>query len=107
MTGMPAQPAPPAAPSAQPGYFQRAEQAVQRILPHAGAVALEDATRIETAVKDHAGTVFDVAGDVLAILKLIDPADAPAITAAQVLIPKVLAMAESAARIGQALHHAS
>lgn len=102
------QPAPPAAPAE--GFFGRAERAVEHVLPHPAAVVLEDAARIATevaaAVKDHAGVVFDVAGDVLAVLKVVDPADAPAIAAAQVLVPKVLAMAESAAKIAGQLHNA-
>lgn len=100
--------APPAA-TDHPGYFQRAEQAVEHLIEHPAAMlvgAARIAPEIAAAARDHAGTVFDVAGDILAVLKVIDPQDAAAIEAAEVLVPKVLAMAESAARIGQALHHA-
>lgn len=59
-------------------------------------------TRFISAVRDHAGVVFDVAGDAVTILKLINPADAAAVTAAEAFLAKVLTMTESAAQIASA-----
>jgi hypothetical protein len=46
--------------------------------------------------------VVDVAGDGVALLKLIDPGDAALASAAEAFLPKLLAMAESAARVAGA-----
>ena len=55
------------------------------------------------AVRAHAGVVFDVAGDVLALAKIADPAISPALApvsaALSALEAKVLAMAQSAAQM--------
>ena len=60
----PEQPASPAAPAApQPGFFTRE---AERLLPraeHAEADAGRLAADVKAALQDHAGTVFDVAGD--------------------------------------------
>jgi hypothetical protein len=69
---------------------------------HAGAGAGHIAADIGVALQDHAGTVFDVAGDGVALLKLIDPADAALASAAAAFLPKLLGMAESAARVAAA-----
>ena len=83
--------APPAAP-AKPGplsevasWFHRGETDAAKIAASATAM-----------LTDHAGQALDVGGDFLALLKLIDPADAPLIAAAQALLPKVIMMAEHA-----------
>jgi hypothetical protein len=84
-----------------PGFFTRE---AERFLPgvrHAEAEAGRIAGDVSTALQDHAGTVFDVAGDVFGVLKLIDPADAPLIAAAEALVPKVLAMVEKATALAQ------
>jgi hypothetical protein len=86
----------------QGGFFTRE---FGKILPHAErteAEAGQVAADVKAALQDHAGTVFDVSGDVLAVLKLIDPADAPLAAAAGALLPKVLAMAEKAAALASA-----
>lgn len=99
----PEQPASPAAPAApQPGFFTRE---AERLLPraeHAEADAGHLAADVKAALQDHAGQVFDVAGDALQLLKLIDPADAALAAAAEALLPKVLAMAERAAALASA-----
>lgn len=99
----PEQPASPAAPAApQPGFFTRE---AERLLPraeHAEADAGHLAADVKAALQDHAGTVFDVAGDCVQLLKLIDPADAALAAAAEALLPKVLAMAERAAALASA-----
>ncbi len=91
-----------------PGFFTRE---AQRFLPraeHAEAEAGHIAAEVQAAIQDHAGTVFDVAGDGVALLKLIDPGDAVLASAAAAFLPKLLAMAESAARVaGAALKAAS
>ena len=99
----PEQPASPAAPAApQPGFFTRE---AERLLPraeHAEADAGHLAADVKAALQDHAGQVFDVAGDALQLLSLIDPADAALAAAAEALLPKVLAMAERAAALASA-----
>jgi hypothetical protein len=69
---------------------------------HAEAEAGHIAADISVALQDHAGTVFDVAGDGVALLKLIDPADAALASAAAAFLPKLLGMAGSAARVAAA-----
>jgi hypothetical protein len=104
MTETPAQPAqsaPPAA-AAAPGYFERIEDKILPHARHAEADVSSWAADIRAALQDHAGSVFDVAGDVVQLAKLADPADASLFAALDALVPKVLAMAESAARIAGA-----
>lgn len=104
MSETPAQPpAPPAVPAepAQAGFFER----IAEHLPHSGHAAADGAVfaeDVKAAIKAHAGTCFDVAGDVLQLLELADPGDA----AAEELAGKVLAMAGSAAKIAGAVHSA-
>lgn len=101
MTETPQAPAPPAAPAEppQPGFFERA---AGHVFPHGHPAAAAVPGELKAAFRDHAGTVFDVAGDVLALLGTggADQADAA------VLAPKVLAMAEGAARLAGVLHNA-
>ena len=54
---------------------------------------------LKTALTDHASQVLDVAGDALAFVKLVAPQDAAAAEAVDTFIGKVLAMAQSAAKI--------
>lgn len=96
--------APPAAPAEAPreslgqrvgDFFHRADT---------DAVALiAGVPGFSAAVKAHAGIVFDVAGDVLALAKIADPAISPALApvsaALSALEAKVLAMAQSAAQM--------
>jgi len=82
-----------------PGFFERE---IGKILPRAEADAAEAAADVATALRDHAGTVFDVAGDVIAVAGYVDPADATLLAALDALVPKVLAMAESAASVAGA-----
>ena len=86
---------PPAAPAkpGEPGFFTRLED---KILPKAEADAAKVAASLASALQDRSGEALDVAGDFLALVKLIDPADAPLATAAQALLPKMIAMAENA-----------
>ena len=91
----------PAAPAA-PGYFERLEDKILPHARHAEADVSSWAADIRAALQDHAGSVFDVAGDVVQLAKLADPADASLFAALDALVPKVLAMAESAARIAGA-----
>lgn len=84
------------------GFFTREWDRLRGPAGHAEADAGRIAADVGTMLRDHAGTVFDVAGDVVQLAKLIDPADAPVLAALDVLVPKVLAMAENAARIAQA-----
>jgi hypothetical protein len=69
---------------------------------HAEAEAGHIAADVNAALRDHAGTVFDVAGDFFAVLNLIDPADAPLVAAAEALLPKVLQMVEKATALASA-----
>jgi hypothetical protein len=94
-------PEPASPPPAAGGPLTRAENWFRGHAGHAEADAAAFAADVSTALRDHAGTVFDVAGDVVQLAKLADPADAPLFAALDALVPKVLAMAESAARIAQ------
>jgi len=78
----------------------------ERITGHAEAIVHEAEAKAATladdlkaAVQSHASSVFDVAGDLLKALAVIDPADATAMSAISALVPKVLAMAGSAAQV--------
>ena len=84
------------------GFFSRAAEHVFPHLEHAEVEAGHIATDVRAALQDHAGTVFDVAGDAIALLKLIDPADAALFAAAEAFLPKVLAMTEKAAALASA-----
>lgn len=86
---------PPPPPAPVPGFFSRE---IARLLPHAETDAAKVIGRMAGLLQDRGGEALDVAGDFLALVKLIDPADAPLVTAAQALLPKVLGMAENAAR---------
>ena len=90
----------------QPGFLGRLEG---RFLPHAEAVihgaeaeGLKLTAEFAAGLQDHSGIAFDVAGDVLNLLKVIDPADDAAVAALAALLPKVIDLAGSAARIVQA-----
>lgn len=78
------------------GFISTAESWLHR------AETAPAAARLISAVRDHAGVVFDVAGDAVTVLKLINPADAAAVTAAEAFLAKVLTMTESAAQIASA-----
>ena len=77
---------------AAPGFFERVKDEILPHAEHAGA----DVARIVIAaggdIQDHAGAVYDLSADVLALVKMIDPADAALAAAGAALIPKVLAV---------------
>jgi hypothetical protein len=110
MTDQPSQPpGPPSAPPPppqQPGLIGRLEE---RLLPHAEH-AVQDAEAgglrltadFAGALQGHAGEVFDLAGDVVGLLKLVDPADDAAVAALAALIPKAYAITASVTRLAQA-----
>lgn len=86
----------------EPGFFSRE---AQRLLPHVQHAEAETgriAADVLAAIQGHAGQVYDVAGDCIKLLELIDPADAPLFAAASALVPKVLAMVERATALAQA-----
>jgi hypothetical protein len=90
----------PAAPAqGEPGFFERA---VEKVLPHAEVKAPSITGDVKGALTGHASSVFDVAGDLLALTRIIDPADAAAVLAVEALVPKVLAMAANAAGLASA-----
>jgi hypothetical protein len=83
------------------GFFTRLED---RFVPHAEHAEADVSTwaaDVSTALRDHAGTVFDVSGDLMSLVKLIDPADAPLFAAAEALVPKVYAMVQKATALAQ------
>jgi hypothetical protein len=84
-------------------FFHHAETDVETVIAAAPG--------FNAAVKAHAGVVFDVAGDVLALAKLADPAISPALApvsaALSALETKVLAMAQSAAQMASTVTAAS
>jgi hypothetical protein len=84
-------------------FFHRADQDAEALIASVPG--------FNAAVKAHAGVVFDVAGDVLALAKIADPAISPALVpvsaALTALEAKVLAMAQSAAQMASAVTAAS
>jgi hypothetical protein len=102
---MPESPPEPANPPAE-GPIEHVADWFHNHGAHAEAEAGHIAADVNAALRDHAGVVFDVAGDFFAVLKLIDPADAPLIAAAEALLPKVLTMVEKATALASAtLNH--
>ena len=81
------------------GFFIKAAEHLLPHLEHAEADAGRIAADVSAALREHAGTVFDVSSGILGML---DPADAPLIAAAEALEPKVYAMAEKAAALAAA-----
>jgi hypothetical protein len=66
---------------------------------HADADAVTLVGDLRAELTDHAGQVLDVAGDALALVKLIAPQDAALAESLDAFITKVLTMAQSAAKI--------
>jgi len=92
----PAPPAPPAPPHETLGqrvgdFFHRGEQDMAAVIARAPG--------IEADIKAHAGQVFDVAGEVLSLLSIVDPQAAPLVAAGDLVLAKVLSMVTSAAAI--------
>jgi hypothetical protein len=85
-----------AATTAPPGPIERFEE---RIAGHAEAEAADLSAALKTTLQDHAGAVLDVSADFLKIVAVLDPADATATAAMSALVPRVLAMASSAAQL--------
>ena len=84
------------------GFFSRE---LGKILPHAQHAEADVsawAADVSAALRDHAATVLRGTADAMDVLKLIDPADAELFAAAEALVPRLLGMAESAARIAGA-----
>jgi hypothetical protein len=91
------QPPKPATPAAPPAH----ETLGQRIggwFDHGEQDAAKLAAGFQSLLQDRSGEALDVAGDFLALVKLVDPAAAPLASSVQALLPKVLSMAENAAR---------
>ena len=84
------------------GFFIKAAEHLLPHLEHAEADAGRIAADVSAALREHAGTVFNVSSGILGMLKMIDPADASLFAAAQALEPKVYAMAEKAAALAAA-----
>lgn len=57
------------------------------------------ATDVQTLAGHHSA-IFAVVAEMLHLVEVLDPADAPAIAAAEALLPKLFAMAASAAAAG-------
>jgi hypothetical protein len=92
-------PAPPAAGTPSPAvpretWLQKTEDWFR----HGEGDAAKVATALQSALQDRSGEILDVAGDFIAMAKLVDPAAGPLADSVQALLPKVLAMAENAAR---------
>ncbi len=94
----PPEPAPPAA----EGPLGHAADWFRSHAGHAEAEAGHIAADIATGLREHAGIAFEVSSGILGILRMLDPADAPLIAAAEALEPKVYAMAEKAAALAAA-----
>ena len=94
----PPEPAPPA----PEGPLGHAADWFRSRAGHAEAEAGHVAADVSAVLQDHAGVVFSFADGFLSMVKMIDPADAPLIAAAQALVPKVYAMAEKAAALAAA-----
>jgi hypothetical protein len=90
----------PAAPASRETLGQRVGDFFHRA--ETDAAAIDAGLRAELTA--HASQVLDVAGDALAVVKLIAPQDAGAAEAADAFIAKVLGMVQSATAIaGKAL----
>jgi hypothetical protein len=84
-------------------FFHRADQDAERVLAAVPG--------FDTVVKAHAGQVFAVASDVLALVQTADPSLAPALApvapALKGLEAKVIALAASAAQMASTVTEAS
>ena len=95
-------PAPPAAPAGTPR--ESLGQRVGDFFHRADQDAIVVTADLKAELTDHASQVLDVAGDALAVVKLIAPQDAGAAEAVDAFIAKVLSMVQSATQIaGKAL----
>ena len=86
--------APPPAPA--PGFLERT----------LGKLEGRAAPVIEGIVSDlaaHRQVILDVGTDAVALLKLIDPADAALVAAAEALVPRILDVASEAGKIAGAV----
>ena len=83
------------------GFLERAAGHLLPHLEHAEAEAGHISAEVRAELQEHAVTVFGVAGEVLSVLKAVDPADAALFAAAGALVPKVYAMVEKAAVLAQ------
>jgi hypothetical protein len=95
-------PEPASPPPAAGGPLTRAENWFRGHAGHAEADAAAFAADVTTALRGHASAVLRGTADAIDVLKLIDPADADLFSAAEALVPELLGMAESAARIAGA-----
>jgi hypothetical protein len=93
----------PAAPEDQPGPLTRlVEKFENHAAPevHAAETAVGAiAADVKAALLDHTSTALTVAGELGALAKLVDPADAPLVAAVEALLPKVLSMAVNAGNL--------
>lgn len=101
----------PAAPATMPGPHEGpVERLIERFRPeaeHAGREAAVLGEDVRAAILDHRAGLFDLAGDVLGVLKLADPADAPLAGAAEGLLLKVVTAAGNAGKIYAAVRAAA
>lgn len=90
-------PAVPAAPAhATSGFFERIEE---RFLPHgqhAASEGIQLATEGKSDLVAHQSQVFSIAGDILDLLRGVDPDDSPLYAKVAALVPKAYALAGSA-----------
>lgn len=102
----PAAPASPqhAAPPAEPsgGWFTHE---LAKLIPHAKHAETEVADVAADSrnfVTGHASIVLDFTGDAMALLDLVDPADAALFAAVKALVPKAIAAGQSALTLASA-----
>lgn len=94
----------PAVPDSAPGagWFGRE---LGHLLPHArhAEAGLElVATDSRKFLTGHAGAVLDFTGDAMALLEMVDPADAALFAAISRLVPKAIAAGQSALTLASA-----
>jgi hypothetical protein len=102
-TPPPASPA-HAAPASEPsgGWFTHE---LGKLIPHAKHAETEVADIVADSrnfVTGHAGIVLDFTGDAMALLDLVDPADAALFAAVKALVPKAIAAGQSALTLASA-----
>ena len=88
----------PAVPESAPGGGWFASE-LNHLLPHArhAEAGLElVATDSRKFLTGHAGAVLDFTGDAMALLEMVDPADAALFAAISRLVPKAIAAGQSA-----------
>ena len=91
-----------AAPAPHEGPLGHVADWFQHHGQHAEADLAAIAADSRTFLTGHAGLILDFSGDAMALLDLIDPADAALFAAIRALVPKAIAAGQSALALASA-----